>query len=138
MIKKEITYVDFLGTKRTEDAYFHLSKQEMKDMQMSVEGGMDKLLEKMINGKDDKEIYNTFVDIVLKSYGVLSPDGRFHMKEDEDGHKLYKRFIQSPAYDALMDDICKDTESITNFINGIMPQDTKIVEKPNGEYHPNK
>ena len=136
MIKKTVTYVDYLGTTRTEDLYFNLSKSELSDMQMSVDGGLHAKLDQMIKAVNNKEIYRTFVDIVLAAYGELSPDGRFHIKEDEDGHKLYKRFKQSPAYDALMDEICQNEQTIAEFCNGIIPKDLR-EQKPNGEFHPN-
>lgn len=149
MLKKTITYEDYLGTVRTEDFYFHLSKQELSAMQMSVDGGFNAYLEKMMNAVNNKEIYHTFVEVVLAAYGELSDDGRYHMKEDKDGNKLYKKFMQSPAYDVLMDEICQNESTIAEFCKGIMPKE--IIEaamkanngqiqkiKPNGEYHPNK
>jgi hypothetical protein len=140
MLKKTITYEDYLGNKRTEDFYFNLSKQELSDMQMSVEGGLNVQLEKMMNAVNKKEIYNTFVGVVLKAYGELSPDGRYHLKEDDEGHKLYKRFMQSPAYDVLMDEICQSQATIAEFCNGILPKgfNQNGENKPNGEFHPNK
>ena len=140
MIKKTITYKDFLGTERTEDLYFNLTKTELSDMQMSVDGGLGAKLQKMINAVDNKEVYKNFVKIVLAAYGELSADGKYHIKVDDDGHKLANKFRQSLAYDALMDDICKDDKSIAEFVNGIMPEDLKeeVKVKPNGEFHPVK
>ena len=125
MLKKTITYEDYLGNVRTEDFYFNLSQTELSDMQMSVEGGLNVLLDKMIQAKDNKEIYNTFVKIVCAAYGELSPDGRYHIKEDDEGHKLYKKFKQSPAYDVLMDEICQNEGTIAEFCNGIIPKRAK-------------
>ena len=141
MIKKTITYTDYLGTTRTEDFYFNLSKTELSDMQMSVDGGYNVLLEKMMNAANNEEIYKTFVKVVLQAYGELSPDGRFHIKEDEEGHKLYKKFKQSPAYDALMDEICENESTIAEFCKGILPKNLQAEgtqQKPKGEFHPNK
>lgn len=140
MLKKTITYEDYLGNVRTEDFYFNLSKTELQDMQMSAEGGLDKRLEKMINAKNNVEVYNAFVDVVLKSYGELSEDGRYHLKEDENGHKLYKKFRQSPAYDVLMDDICQSEATVAEFCKGIVPKKVQQIEaeKPHGEFHPVK
>lgn len=137
MIKKTVTFKDFLGTERTQDLYFNLTRTELSDMQMSVEGGLDKKIKQMIDGANVKDIYNAFVDIVLAAYGELSPDGIYHLKEDENGHKLYKKFKQSLAYEALMDEICQSTDTITEFIKGVIPHDLP-EEKPNGEFHPNK
>ena len=128
MLKKTITYTDYLGTTRVEDHYFNLSKSELSDMQMSVEGGLDKWLDKIMKGKSNREIYNTFVEIVDKAYGELSPDGKYHIKEDEEGHKLYKKFKQSPAYDALMDDICQNESTIAEFCKGILPKNLPAPE----------
>ena len=146
MLKKTITYTDYLGTVRTEDKYFNLSKTELSDMQMSVEGGLNVWLEKIMKAKDNKEVYQTFVGIVDKAYGELSPDGRYHLKEDENGNKLYKKFKQSPAYDALMDEICKDETSIAEFCKGILPKNLQAEgpqdhqrpqrPQPHGEFHP--
>lgn len=137
MLKKTITYTDYLGTTRVEDHYFNLSKSELSDMQMSVEGGLDKWLDKIMKGKSNREIYNTFVEIVDKAYGELSPDGIYHIKEDEEGHKLYKKFKQSPAYDALMDDICQNESTIAEFCKGILPKNLPAPEDhKQAEIHP--
>ena len=138
MLKKTITYVDYLGTTRVEDLYFNLSKSELSEMQMSVDGGLDKWLDKIMKGKNNREIYSTFVDIVDKAYGELSPDGKFHIKEDEDGHKLYKKFKQSPAYDALMDEICEDETTIAEFCKGILPKNLAAPTDQQANIHPVK
>lgn len=145
MLKKTITYEDYRGTVRTEDFYFNLSKGELNDLQMSMDGGFNVYLEKMMNAVNNREIYNTFVKIVLAAYGELSDDGRYHIKEDDNGNKLWKKFKQSPAYDVLMDEICKDESTIADFINNIMPKEIREASKnniqqikPNGEYHPDK
>lgn len=137
MLKKTITYTDYLGTTRTEDLYFNLSRSELSDMQMSVDGGLDKWLDKIMKGKSNREIYNTFVEIVDKAYGELSPDGKYHLKEDEEGHKLYKKFKQSPAYDALMDDICQNESTIAEFCKGILPKSLPTpTDHQQAEIHP--
>lgn len=139
MIKKTITYEDYLGTTRTEDFYFNLSKAELSDMQMSVDGGLNVLLDKMIRAADNKEVYNTFVKVVLASYGELSLDGKYHIKKDAEGRNLSDMFKQSPAYDALMDEICQSEDTIAEFVKGILPKSMQEEQKkPNGEFHPNK
>lgn len=140
MLKKTITYQDYFGTTRTEDFYFNLSQTELSDMQMSVDGGLNVKLDQMIKAQDNKEIYNTFVEIVAAAYGEVSPDGKYFIKEDEEGHKLCKKFKQSPAYDVLMDEICKDESTVAEFCTGIIPKEIREADqaqkKPNGEFHP--
>ena len=140
MLKKTITYEDYFGTTRTEDFYFNLSQTELSDMQMSVDGGFNNKLDQMIKASDSREIYNTFVDIVLAAYGEVSPDGKYFIKKDENGNRLSDKFRQSLAYDALMDEISKSEATIAEFCNGIIPKKIKEAsqqQKPHGEYHPN-
>ena len=40
MLKKTIAYVDFNGNDQTEDFYFNLSKTDLTEMQLSVDGGL--------------------------------------------------------------------------------------------------
>lgn len=136
MLKKTITYEDYLGNVRTEDFYFNFSKSELSDMQMSVEGGLNVQLDQMIKAKNNKEVYNKFVEIVLASYGELSPDGRYHIKEDENGNKLWKKFKQSPAYDALMDEICQSEATIAEFCNNIIPKSHNEQKTPQDHLKP--
>ena len=125
MLKKTITYTDFLGNVRTEDFYFNFLKSELTDMQMSVEGGLNVRLEKMLAASDKKDIYNTFVEIVLAAYGEVSPDGRYFIKKDEKGNRLADKFRMSPAYEALMDEICKNETTIAEFCNGLIPKEIR-------------
>lgn len=122
MYKKTITYPDFLGTNRTEDLYFNLTKTELTDMQMSVDGGLQAKLDKMVKAVNNREIYKAFTEIVAAAYGELTPDGKYHIKVDENGHRLFDKFKQSLAYDALMDEICKDEGTIAEFCNAIIPK----------------
>jgi len=128
MLKKTITYEDFLGTVRTEDLYFNLTKSELSDMQMSVDGGLKNKLDQMIKAKDNKEVYKAFVEIVLAAYGELSPDGKYHLKKDAEGHRLADKWKQSASYDVLMDEICRSESTIAEFCNAIIPKIPKEVE----------
>ena len=122
MLKKTITYQDYFGTTRTEDYYFNFTSTELSDMQMSVDGGLNTKLDQMIKAKNNKDIYNTFVEIVLAAYGEVSPDGKYFLKKDENGHRLADKFRQSLAYDALMDEICENEGTIAEFCKGIIPK----------------
>ena len=122
MLKKTITYVDYLGTTRTEDLYFNLSKADLSDMQMSVDGGLSAKLESMVKAANNREVYNQFNEIILEAYGELSPDGKYHIKKDPEGHRLADRWRQSPSYDAFMDEICQSEASIAEFCRGIVPK----------------
>ena len=52
MLKKTIKYVDYNGVEREEDFYFDLSKAEITEMELSQDGGMSNLIQKIVNTKD--------------------------------------------------------------------------------------
>lgn len=120
MIKKTITYTDYDGNERTEDKYFHMSKRELIKWETeSGSGGMDKLIEKIIEEEDRKKIVEMFDDLILRSYGEKSMDGRSFIKSEE----LRNAFANSAAYDQLFYELLSDTDKATEFVNGLIPQD---------------
>ena len=117
MLKKTVTYVDYNGVERTEDFYFNLSKAEITEMELSVEGGLSKMLEDVVNSKDNKQILSVFKEIILKAYGEKSADGRRFVKSKE----LSEEFAQTEAYSELFIELALDEKAAADFINGIMP-----------------
>lgn len=55
MLKKTIDYTDYDGNKRTEDFYFNLTKAEVAEMELSTEGGLVKMLEKIVKEQNVKK-----------------------------------------------------------------------------------
>lgn len=121
MLKKTVTYTDYNGVERIEDFYFNLSKAEVTEMELSVDGGLAQMLENIVNSKDNKEIIRTFKQIVLKAYGEKSPDGRRFIKSKE----LSDAFSQTEAYSEIFMELALDDKAATDFINGILPTNLK-------------
>ena len=121
MIKKTIKYVDFNGTEREEDFYFHLSKSELLELSISKSGGLDVLMERLIKQKDVKEIFSIIKEFILRSYGEKSDDGKVLLKSDEISH----RFMCTEAYDVLFTELVEDSNKALDFINGILPEDVR-------------
>ena len=117
MLKKTVTYVDYNGVERTEDFYFNLSKAEVAEMEMSVQGGFSKMLEEIVASKDNVQIVNLFKQMVLKSYGEKSPDGRRFVKSDE----IAQAFAQTEAYSEIFMELALDEKKAADFVNGILP-----------------
>ena len=117
MLKKTVTYVDYNGVERTEDFYFNLTKAEVAEMEMSVQGGFSKMLEEIIASKDNVQIVNLFKQMVLKSYGEKSPDGRRFVKSDE----IAQAFAQTEAYSEIFMELALDEKKAADFVNGILP-----------------
>ena len=121
MLKKEITYIDYDGNERTEDFYFNLTKAEVTEMEMSQNGGLVKFLEKIVAEQDAKRIIDSFKDLILRSYGEKSPDGKRFIKNQE----LRDAFSQTEAYSDLFMEIGTNAEAAAAFVNGIIPADPK-------------
>lgn len=117
MLKKTVTYVDYNGMERTEDFYFNLSKAEVAEMELSVEGGFSKMLEEIVASKDNVRIVNLFKQMVLKAYGEKSADGRRFVKSEE----ISKAFSETEAYSEIFMELALNEDAAAAFVNGIMP-----------------
>ena len=117
MLKKTVTYVDYNGVERTEDFYFNLSKAEVTELELSVEGGFSKMLEDVVNAKDNVKIVELFKKMVLMSYGEKSADGKRFVKSKE----LSEAFSQTEAYSEIFMELALDDKAAAAFVNGIMP-----------------
>lgn len=118
MIKKTITYTDYDGNTRTEDKYFNLSKPELIEMQASEAGGLEKKIEKISQEQDIAKIIELMKEIIQKSYGVKSDDGKRFIKNQE----ILDEFMQSEAYSELFMELATDANAASEFINGILPK----------------
>ena len=98
MLKKSIKYTDYNGVERVEDFYFNLSKAEVAEMELSVDGGMSAMLERIVESKNNKEIVGMFKEIILKAYGEKSEDGKRFIKNKE----LAEGFAQTEAFSELL------------------------------------
>ena len=117
MLKKTVTYVDYNGVERTEDFYFNLSKAEVAEMELSVEGGFSKMLEEIVKSNNNARILELFKEMVLKAYGEKSADGRRFVKSKE----LAEAFSQTEAYSEIFMELAMDEKAAAAFVNGIMP-----------------
>lgn len=119
MLKKIITYTDYNGVERTEPFYFNLSKAELMEMELGVTGGMTEMLNKIINAKDGPSLMKTFKEMIMKSYGVKSDDGKRLIKSEE----LSIAFTQTEAYSVLFMELITDDKAAADFVNGIIPNE---------------
>lgn len=119
MLKKSITYTDLNGIDRTEEFYFNLSKPDIVKMQGSVKGGYDIRLKAIAADLNGANIMEFFEDLIKRSYGEKSEDGRRFMKSDE----LSRAFMETPAYEVLFEELVTDADAAAAFVNAIMPAD---------------
>lgn len=132
MIKKTIRYTDYDGNIRNEDHYFNMSKPELIEWQASQSGGLEKRIERISKEQDTNEIIKLVKEIIEKSYGVKSDDGKRFIKNKE----ILDEFMQSEAYTELFMSLATDAEAAAEFINGILPaglaEEVKKIEAEQG------
>lgn len=119
MLNKDITYVDFGGTERTETFYFHLTKGEV------AEFDLDKFVD-CVRSHDIGELSRLFKTIILSAVGVKSLDGRRFQKSEE----ISDEFYQTNAYAELFDELTADPDKMEKFIQGCLETPKKINTAP--------
>ena len=133
MYKIREKYEDYDGNERVEEFYFNLTKAEITDMELTTEGGMSAMLNRIIAAKDTSKLIAVFKDLILKSYGQKSPDGRRFIKSDE----LTKEFTETPAYSQIYLRLATDDKAATEFVNNVIPKDLqKEVKAAQGNVIP--
>ncbi len=119
MLKKTIKFVDYFGDEREEDFYFNLSKAELMRLQLGTVGGLTERIKGILAAKNVPAMMDMFEDIILKSYGEKSDDGRRFIKSEE----LAKAFSETPAYEQLFMEILTEEGAAAEFIKGIIPSE---------------
>lgn len=116
MYTKKITYTDYRGVKRTENFQFNFTEQELAEWAESVDGGLSEHINKIVEADDDKKLIELFKSLILKSYGVVSEDGRRFMK----GGEITKAFEECPAFSAFFMECVNNSTTASEFINGLI------------------
>lgn len=118
MIKWPITYTDYNGEEHTEDFYFNLNKAEVMEMNLNANGAYGEYLQRIAEQRDGKLLAQEFKNIILKSYGEKSVDGRRFVKSPE----IVEAFQQTEAFAELYMELATDESAATRFIEGVMPK----------------
>lgn len=140
MLKKTFQYTDFNGNEQEETFYFNLSKSEVIEYELQERAGMSTTLQRIVEERDNQKILAHFKDLVMKSVGRKSDDGRRFVKNDE----IREDFLASPAYDEMFIWLMSEPGAGAEFVNNVLPQDvdefvkkvdsgqqaTKSVKKP--------
>lgn len=127
MLKKDITYTNYNGQTVTESFYFNLSPADLIDMQVEAsdydtpdekgDTGYKAMINAIIKASDVKALMKLFKDLISRSYGVKTPDGKHFYK----GEDVFREFSSTEAYSALIMDLLSDTDHAVAFVTGIFP-----------------
>lgn len=126
MLKKTFQYTDFNGNEQEETFYFNLSKSEVIEYELQERAGMSTTLQRIVEERDNQKILAHFKDLVMKSVGRKSDDGRRFVKNDE----IREDFLASPAYDEMFIWLMSEPGAGAEFVNNVLPQDVdEFVKK---------
>ena len=126
MLKLTRTYNDFNGGTRTRDFYFNLTQAEVTELELSVDGGLIEMINRIVAAQDGKQIIAILKDIILRAYGEKSPDGERFIKNQE----LRDAFSQTEAYSDLFMELATDAKAAAAFVRGIIPAQKKDDSVP--------
>lgn len=118
MLKKEITSTDFNGITTTEAYYFNLTQAEVMEMEMGTTGSFSEMLQRIIDARDMAAIIKVVKELILKSYGIKSLDGKRFDKSPE----ISEAFSRTNAYSELFMELATNDKAAADFVNGIMPK----------------
>lgn len=123
MIAKTVKYQDFNGNDCEDKFYFNLTKAELTEMELGIDGGLAEHIQKIVKANNGEQIIAVFKKLILKSYGIKSEDGKRFRKTDDNGVPLSIEFSETPAYSALFMELATDDKAAAEFVNGIVPVD---------------
>ena len=121
MLKKTIKYNDYNGEEREETFFFNLSKAEVTEMELSVDGGFGDRVKAIIAAKSTPEIIKIFKKLILEAYGEKTADGKRFRKIDDNGKPLYIAFSETDAYSILFMELATNDVAAAEFVNGVLP-----------------
>lgn len=125
MIKKVVKGKDFDGKEYEETYYFHLTKGDLIDWATEGDGGLAEKIMDIAKEDDPLKIIPMMKKILIRSYGVKSPDGHSFIKDPE----AVKNFQYSAAFSELYIELSTDADKAVEFIEGIIPEFDEETKK---------
>lgn len=119
MLERSFTYEGFDGKTYTDTWGFYLSKADLIEINYGSWVGIDVLLKQLVANKNGKEIVNIIREMVLKSVGKPSEDGRRFIRNQETRDEFY----QTEAYSQLMSELLTEPQKVLDFLVAVMPKD---------------
>lgn len=118
MIKKTLTYDTPDGDTITEDFYFNFSKDELVDLQVLENVGIEAIGKQLAATNDGEKAWHLFKDLVLRSVGEKTADGKGFKKNQE----IRENFQAKEAFGNLVFEFVNNPETGAEFFNGLVPE----------------
>ena len=93
---------------------------------MSTNGGFSERIKRIIAAQDTATLITIFKDLIKKSYGRKSLDGRKFEKSEE----IFNEFKDTEAYSILFMELATDAKAATEFVNSIAPKKKSDAPAP--------
>ncbi len=124
MFVKQVKYTNLNGLEVEENVYFNLTKSEVMEMELKVDGTYSEKLETIFKKKNIPLLIKYIKEIILAAYGVKSDDGNRFYKND----KVREDFLASPAFDEIYYELLTDADKAAEFVQKIMPVEISDAE----------
>lgn len=120
MFAKKVSYEDFDGNIKEEVFRFHLMKSEVMEWLLSPGDGatLDQRMVQIFEKNSTSELMEAFTDLIDRSYGEKTIDGRF-----EKSPEILAKFKSKEAYSIIFMEIFSDADKTLEFLKGILPKD---------------
>jgi hypothetical protein len=122
MKQRTFTYEGFDGKMHTDTWNFYLSKADLLEINVESFVGLDALMKRLFDTQNGKEIMAIIREIILRSVGRPSQDGRRFIRNEE----LRQEFYQTEAYAQLLTEMFENPDKLNEFIISIVPHDMAV------------
>lgn len=118
MLKKKIQFKDLDGNLVEQEFYFHISKADLAEMELSMVGGLRAHLQHALDKtKTEPRLLIDAVKMLIRTaYGVRSIDGKHFYKDPEH----FRDFQATDAYSELFYELVTNAEAASEFVNGTL------------------
>jgi hypothetical protein len=121
VLKKDITYINFEDKPVTETWYFNLSTAELAKMTLTAGEDIVTRLQRVVASQDPKQMVEAFEDVVRRSVGTRSEDGKRFIKNTT----ITEEFMGGEAYSQFFLELATKEGLAVEFINGVIPKDLR-------------
>ena len=87
-------------------------------MNLEKNGGLSNMITRITETNDYAELSRILKDLIRRSYGVKSDDGKRFVKSPA----MTEEFMQTEAYSEMFTELVTDAGATSEFIQGIIPQ----------------